>query len=721
MSNTYQTHHVARRAFRLLVAVTFLFAFVGSAAVAGAATPGDASAYSHQGSNLRDAGSTESLSKAREGAPADIAQAFVAERVSDLGLVPGDLDMEISSSYVSKHTGVSHVYLQQMKDGIPVLGAILNVNVGADGSVLSLGNRFHPELALWTGASLPSVAAIDAGRAAALHVGHEADFAVKSSLGGARHETLLDNGGFASTDVPAKLVWLPLAVDDVRLAWELQIDLAAESHLWMVYVDAQGGDVLMRRDLVVHDTFGSSPGRSLGGVTKAAGTERAPAVDKGVGIAEYEVFAMPAEYPYENNDPTNPGDDVDPMDPDGGRTVVVDPADPTASPFGWHDTNGIAGPEFTITEGNNARAYTDTDANNVPDPGSQPDGGVGLDFSGALVPLDLLTQQPADYRPAAVVNLFYWNNIVHDVLYQYGFDEPSGNFQENNYGNGGLGSDSVNAEAQDGSGVNNANFSTPADGSNPRMQMFIFTLTSPNRDGDFSSAVISHEYGHGVSNRLTGGPANVFCLNNTEQMGEGWSDLLHLFLTHHTGDDRNTQRGEGTYVLGEDPATGDGIRNAPYSTDMAINDFTYGNTTGGVSIPHGVGFVWATLYWEVYWDLVDEYGFNTDFYADWSTGGNNLAIQLYIDGMKLQPCSPGFVDGRDAILQADVNLTGGANQCLIWEAFARRGLGESADQNSTFSVADNVEAFDVPMECLGDSFEDGFESGDTSAWSVTIP
>ena len=81
---------------------------------------------------------------------------------------------------------------------------------------------------------------------------------------------------------------------------------------------------------------------------------------------------------------------------------------------------------------------------------------------------------PPPYQPAAVTNLFYWNNIIHDVMYLYGFDEASGNFQEDNEGTDGLGSDYVNAEAQDGSGTNNANFFTPADGSNPRMQMFLW-------------------------------------------------------------------------------------------------------------------------------------------------------------------------------------------------------------------------------------------------------
>ena len=100
---------------------------------------------------------------------------------------------------------------------------------------------------------------------------------------------------------------------------------------------------------------------------------------------------------------------------------------------------------------------------------------------------------------------------------KYGFDEPAGNFQENNFGRGGLGSDSVNAEAQDnanGGSRCNANMATPPDGSNPRMQMFVCNDSSPQADGDLDNGVIVHEYGHGISIRQVGGPSNSSCLNN---------------------------------------------------------------------------------------------------------------------------------------------------------------------------------------------------------------
>jgi extracellular elastinolytic metalloproteinase len=218
-----------------------------------------------------------------------------------------------------------------------------------------------------------------------------------------------------------------------------------------------------------------------------------------------------------------------------------------------------------------------------------------------------------------------------------------------------------------------------------------------NRDSDLDAGVIAHEYGHGISNRLTGGRTVVNCLGNQEQMGEGWSDLIGLFMTAKAGDTGPQRRGIGTYVIYQ-PTDGNGIRPTPYSTDMSINPSTY-DLIKTAAVPHGVGYVWATMVWDMYWNLVDKHGFNPDLYGAWHTGGNNLAIQLVTDGMKLQPCQPGFVTGRNAILQADLALTAGANQCAIWQAFARRGLGLSADQGLSTSRLDGTEAFDLPAMC----------------------
>ena len=121
--------------------------------------------------------------------------------------------------------------------------------------------------------------------------------------------------------------------------------------------------------------------------------------------------------------------------------------------------DGVIGPEFTITRGNNVHAYTDRDNDGLEDPGGAPDGGPGLDFD---FPIDLGEHAQFNVN-ANITNLYRWCNVVHDLMYLYGFDDPSGNFQTNNYGRGGVGGDAVRCEGMDGSGESNANFSTPAD------------------------------------------------------------------------------------------------------------------------------------------------------------------------------------------------------------------------------------------------------------------
>jgi hypothetical protein len=398
----------------------------------------------------------------------------------------------------------------------------------------------------------------------------------------------------------------------------------------------------------------------------------------------YRVYARPAESPNH----------VSPLPPADGRTLVNNPAHAIASPFGWHDTNGVAGAEFTVTQGNNVQAYTDTDNNNSPDAGSSPSGGSGLVFDFALD----LTQAPSAYRPGAVANLFYWNNLIHDVQYQYGFDEQAGNFQVNNYGRGGLGGDDVRAEAQDGGGTNNANFFTPADGARPRMQMYVWTAPTPDRDGDVDSGIVIHEYGHGISNRLVGGPANVNCLVNNQQPGEGLSDWWALAYTARPGDTGATPRGIGTYALGQ-PATGAGIRTQRYSTDPAVNTWTYASING-MAIPHGVGSVWAQAAWEVYWKLVDAHGFDPDLYNA-AGGAGNQRMMLYVnEGLKNTACNPTFTQVRDGILQAAADNHGGEDVCRMWEAFAAFGLGTNAISGSANSTSP-TNGFNIPASCQG--------------------
>ena len=140
---------------------------------------------------------------------------------------------------------------------------------------------------------------------------------------------------------------------------------------------------------------------------------------------------------------------------------------------------------------------------------------------------------------------------------------------------------------------------------------------------------------------------------------------------------------------------------------MTVNPSTY-ESIGSVSVPHGVGTVFNTALWDLYWNLVEKYGFDPDFIG--GNGGNHVAMQLVLDGMKLQPCAPTFLDTRDAMLLADEANNNGANQCEIWEAFARRGMGLDADDGGSSSSLNVTNGFELPQQCQDMFFSDGFEA-----------
>jgi hypothetical protein len=190
-------------------------------------------------------------------------------------------------------------------------------------------------------------------------------------------------------------------------------------------------------------------------------------------------------------------------------------------------------------------------------------------------------------------------------------------------------------------------------------------------------------------------------------MGEGWSDYMALMVTTNwstaTVNDGPNARPIGTYVLGQTPQ-GPGIRYYPYSTSFSINPWTYDSMALSSRFPnnpdsydpHVVGEVWCNMLWEMTWEIIKTAGINTNIYNASSASGNTVALQLVIQGMKLQVCSPGFVDGRNAILKADTLLYGASHSAAIWKAFARRGLGKNANEASSNNIKDGTADYSVP-------------------------
>ncbi len=602
------------------------------------------------------------------GGPVEMSLAFVKAQLPALGLSAADLEgYEVTDSVYSKLSGITHVYLRQQHLGLPVYNAQLHINIHDDGRILSVNNAFVPNVGLNRKSLAPTLSAAEAVAAAGRHLGVALEVMPKalSTETGLAQLTHMEVKQLSSSPIEAQLMWLPIRGSEVRLVWNFSLQTPDSLHWYDMTVDAASGDVWTRFDWVASDSF--------------------------------RVYPEPVESPLHTS----------PLPPSDARVLIVNPEDATASPNDWFSGSGIM-------SGNNVHACADVNANNVCDSPEPTCSGGTCDFA-----IDL-TAQPGASQGAAITNLFYWNNIIHDIQYQYGFDEVGGNFQENNFGRGGAGSDSVNADAQDTSFPSpcNANFGTPADGGNPRMQMFLCDNTTPDRDGDYDNGVIVHEYGHGISNRQVGGPSNVNCLGNSQQAGEGWSDLLALMYTGETGDAGTDVRGIGAYLFGTSLTTG--IRDLPYSTNNAVNNWTY-ESISGAGIPHGVGSRWAQAGWEAYWALVDKWGFEQDLINfdinDPNEAGNKRAMYYINEGLKNTACSPTFVDNRNGIIQAAASSFGGEDVCTLWEAFAAFGLGENAvsggsnSTNPTNGFAVPSSCTDPPPECTNEISGQDFESG----------
>lgn len=754
---------------------------------------------------------------------------YLQKEYAAFGLEATDVaNLRVTDNYASPN-GTRHIYVAQQLHGLPILNAAASLHFRGDRLV-----HRTSDLATGLATVLPTAPAFSAqiavGKAvAATTVGFGAPVATGTDEAG---EATFSWPQVSPQPIKAKTAYY-VTNGGIRLVYRVLIDQhAAASDYWHVIVDATNGNIIDVDNMVLKCDFGT-PTRHQHDY--ANGCQKAADADLPIGEQLLnKAFTAPAAVVETSRYNVFPFGEESPIH--GDRVIETSPAHPVASPFGWHDTNGIAGPEYTITRGNNTWSYPDRDGDNEVDTDIVADGGDSLVFDFYYadgVVADTLVR-------AALAQTFYFTNKLHDWLYMAGFDEAAGNFQRRNYTDEGEGRDEVLVEAQDGSGTNNANFSTPADGGNGRMQMFLWTSTAsamrvttpasiagafdtgtalfgpeigpdpiigqvaitdpalactevindltgkvalitrgdcnfslkvfnaqeagaiaaiicndaragedrggiinmsdgnpelnktipavfitfescvelrnrvaagdsvsvtfqapPPVDGDFDNGIVAHELGHGVSNRLVGGPNNANCLFNDEQMGEGWSDFFALASSPQTNvatPNGTEARGIGNYAL-QNAIDGRGIRNFPYSTDIAINPQTFDDIITSGTAPHPLGEIWNATLWDLYWALSNEIGFDADLID--GTGGNNLAVQLVLEGMKRTKCRPGLVDGRDGILAADIDLNDGAYQCLIWDVFARRGLGFSATQGSSDDRTDGQEAFDGSPYCRG--------------------
>jgi hypothetical protein len=334
--------------------------------------------------------------------------------------------------------------------------------------------------------------------------------------------------------------------------------------------------------------------------------------------------------------------------------------------------------EDRTTLGNNSYAFHDPTGDDVADYSPQTPASGDPDYQRFIYTYTdaINTSGGTDYttdRDAVITQAFYYTNMLHDRLYGYGFDEPSGNFQNDNFGLGGSAGDRVNVlvDWSADSGICcNAKMNTPADGGSPRLELRLGLMPDNNdmhraMNGD----TVTHEWGHGLSNRLVG-LGSLGGGAQPDALGEGWSDAL-------------------AFAIWDDPVYGEynngnttqGIRSTAYDTSThTFSTFCFGCTGS----PHFDGEVWATALWDVRNVFTTKYG---------AVDGADRFLFTLVDGMKVTPATPTYLDARDGVLAANQSRYSATELCSLWGAFALNGMGFSAT-----GPAD--EAFDVAPECM---------------------
>ena len=448
-------------------------------------------------------------------------KAFLTEHKPLFGYGPEVLQTaRVKGEYVAAHNGLHTVIWEQQLDGISVFDAVLLSHTTKRGELVSLSSQFVQDAASAANKGHrnkarkrdePKLSAAEAVIKAAQHVGEPlapAEIQSQGQAEGAERKQRF-KAKHLTGDTGVKLVWLPMRATEMRLCWDVILSSGMRGEMFRLLIDAETGDALVRH-----------------------------------GLTDYASEATFRVYTSDSPSPFSPGHAApSTLQPPllARELVTLAALNPNASPLGWINEDD------NETRGNNVDAHSDRDDDNEPDlPRPQ-----GSPFRVFDFPLDL-TQHPTNYTEAAIVQLFYWCNWMHDRLYELGFTEAAGNFQRNNFGRGGQGNDPVNADAQDGGFFSNANFSTPPDGEPGRMQMFIWTEPYPDRDGDLDAEVILHEYTHGMTRRRVGGGIGFSALQSLG-MNEGWSDFFALSMLSQSGDDADgvyAMAGYSSYLLG---------------------------------------------------------------------------------------------------------------------------------------------------------------------------
>jgi hypothetical protein len=661
---------------------------------------------------------------------AEILRNFVKENNSLIGVSDAQADsLRVLADYTNPNGYMSFAHLEQRINEVPVFRSEVKAGFNKDGQIIRVINNLAPGLdyeSLSTDFRNP----VDAVRAAARNINYELT-PVDTTLNSAASTDLKAVFGEGDWATTAEKMYFPTEPGVAVPAWRVLIWKPVNAYY--VIVDAETGTMLWRKNIGEDQTQS----------------------------ATYQIYRNANSFigAADNPAPLSPGPTNPTLGTQGALatrtnvTLIGNEAPYTFNNNGWI-TDGA-----NITDGNNLEAGIDRDGTNGVD--APQTGSPNRTFTslwnpppGNPAPGDTPTTTEA--QRGAVIQMFYVMNRYHDEMYRLGWTEQAFNFQTDNFGRGGAGNDRVSAEGQDSSGTNNANFNTPADGSRPRMQMYLWSGPTPDYDGTADAEVIIHEVTHGLSNRLHGNTAGLSS-NMSRGMGEGWGDFYGYTMLAEPSDPINgvyTTGGYATYLLSATFNTNyyHGIRRFPRApitftggpNNLPHNPFTFkhlngncdttlGTTTTAVSSAyprnavistssgsqacdqvHNAGEVWSSALWEVRNRMVSRLGFAT---------GTTRVLQVVTDGMKLAPLGPTFLQERDAIIAAALALPVAPEASLdaqdVREGFRVRGMGFSASIQNPGTGSNNAqvtEAFDVPNAIIGAAITVSDSTGDNDGY-----
>ncbi|HMU32224.1 MAG TPA: M36 family metallopeptidase [Pyrinomonadaceae bacterium] len=639
----------------------------------------------------------------RDGMRAPLLVGFLKENTSLIGVSAGEIDsLKVAADYTNPDGNLSFVELNQEFNGVPVFRGEVKAGFTKQGEIIRVINNLAPGLAN-SAVSDDFGDALEAVRAGARHINVEAG-SIDLRANAEESSDLKRTFGTGDSATTAEKMYFPTEPGVAVPAWRVLIWRPVNA--FYIIVDAHTGTMLWRKNITEDQTQSST----------------------------YSVYTNPnammnvADNPF----PMTPG----PTSPNGVQGTAISRT--TISSIGneapyQFNNNGWITDGGTVTDGNAIQAGLDRDGVDGVDTNSEASS-ASRNFSYAFSPFDPNTNSGdapvpspqtypgSAYQQGSVTQLFYITNWYHDELYRLGFTEQARNFQQDNFGRGGVGNDRVRGEGQDTSGTNNANFSTPADGGRGRMQMYLWSGPNPDIDGNFDADVVIHEFSHGLSNRLHGNGSGL-SLNMSRGMGEGWGDFYGHSLLSEPTDPIN-----GIYTTGSyDTYLSSGFVNNYYygirrfpkavraftgpngkphnpltfadadQTQLNVSDGAYPRGPFGSSTAdqvHNLGEIWSSALWEVRAKFVARLG--------WAVG-NRKTLQLVTDGMKLAPLGPTFLTERDAIIAAAQGSSlapeAGVDVVDVWQGFATRGIGYSASIQNVGTGAGNTrvtEAFDVP-------------------------